>query len=98
MLRLRPLGHRCYNDTPCGARTRGPKIKSLMLCQTELRELMPEGIELGISVFPECQSVFPVCQSSFRIVIKIQFFPGPTETLFELESSKVPPENHILSS
>ena len=58
--------------------------------------LVPEGIELGISVFPECPSVFPVCQSSFRIVIKIQFFSGPTETLFELESSKVPPENHIL--
>ena len=61
-------------------------------------ELVPEGTELGISVFPECQSVFPVCQSSFRIVIKIQFFSGPTETLSELESSKVPPENHILSS
>ena len=23
--------------------------------------LVPEGIELGISVFPECPSVFPVC-------------------------------------
>ena len=62
------------------------------------QQLVPEGTELGISVFPECQSVFPVCQSSFRIVIKIQFFSGPTETLLELESFKVPPENHILSS
>ena len=63
-------------NTPCGARTRGPTIKSRMLCQTELRELM---LLTNTEVVRElctrrhrigdfCLSRVSVCLSSLSIV------------------------------